>query len=102
MGYLEKKLYEKYEEKYGKNDKENFIKLFKRFLDDCFFTLGEVERRTQTTTRHPEQSTSENTLYDGTQQEQVAILRYSAIQEWKQTIHRHLLQNDGHTPIFEL
>ena len=35
MGYLEKLLYQSYEEKYGAADAELFIKLFKRFLDDC-------------------------------------------------------------------
>ena len=36
MGYLEKNLYTKYEETFGKNEVEDFIKIFKRFLDDCF------------------------------------------------------------------
>ena len=35
MGYLEKKLYTKYEEIYGSSELEIFIKLFKRFLNDC-------------------------------------------------------------------
>ena len=35
MGYLEKRLYQSYEEKYGAADAELLIKLFKRFLDDC-------------------------------------------------------------------
>ena len=36
MGYLEKNLYTKYEETFGKNEVEDFIKIFKTFLDDCF------------------------------------------------------------------
>ena len=36
MGYLEANLYRKYEETFGKNEPEKFIKTFKRFLDDCF------------------------------------------------------------------
>ena len=36
MGYLEKFLYTKYEETFGKNEVEDFIEIFKRFLDDCF------------------------------------------------------------------
>ena len=35
MGYLEKRLYNYYEEIYGTAETELFIKLFKRFLDDC-------------------------------------------------------------------
>jgi hypothetical protein len=36
MGYLEKKLYGTYEVKYGENEREEFVKCFKRFLDYCF------------------------------------------------------------------
>ena len=36
MGYLEKELYSRYEDTFGNEDKDDFIKLFKRFLDDCF------------------------------------------------------------------
>ena len=36
MGFLEKKLYQRIEEKYGEATKTEFIKNFKRFLDDCF------------------------------------------------------------------
>ena len=43
MGYFEKKLYEKYEEKYGNYDKEELIKSFWRFLDDCFLLLQKSE-----------------------------------------------------------
>ena len=43
MGYFEKKLYEKYEEKYGNYDKEELIKSFRRFLDDCFLLLRKSE-----------------------------------------------------------
>ena len=43
VGYLEKKLYEKYEEKYGNFYKEEMIKLFKRLLDDCFLLWRKSE-----------------------------------------------------------
>ena len=36
MGYLEANLYKIYEETFGKNEAEKFIKIFKRFLYDCF------------------------------------------------------------------
>ena len=36
MGYLEKELYSSNEDTFGNEDKDDFIKLFKRFLDDCF------------------------------------------------------------------
>lgn len=36
MGYLEKQLYSKYEQMFGNEDKDDLIKIFKRFLDDCF------------------------------------------------------------------
>ena len=36
MGFLEKQLYQRIEEKYGEASKREFIKNFKRFLDDCF------------------------------------------------------------------
>ena len=36
IGYLEVNLFRKYEETLGKNEPEEFIKIFKRFLDDCF------------------------------------------------------------------
>ena len=36
MGFLEKQLYQRIEEKYGEATKTEFIKNFKRFLDDCF------------------------------------------------------------------
>jgi tetrahydromethanopterin S-methyltransferase subunit G len=37
-------LYEKFKEKYGLQDeKENFVKLFKRFLDDCFLPWQKTE-----------------------------------------------------------
>ena len=36
MGFLEKQLYQRIEEKYGEATKTEFINNFKRFLDDCF------------------------------------------------------------------
>ena len=36
MGYLEKEVYSRYEDTFGNKDKDNFVKFFKRFLDDCF------------------------------------------------------------------
>ena len=36
IGYLEANLYRKYKETFGKIETEEFIKIFKRFLDDCF------------------------------------------------------------------
>ena len=36
LGYLEKNLYSEYEKIFGEEEKEEFIKAFKRFLDDCF------------------------------------------------------------------
>ena len=36
MDYLEKELYSRYEDTFGNEGKDDFIKLFKRFLDDCF------------------------------------------------------------------
>lgn len=44
MGYLEMQLYEKFKEKYGNDAKEEFIKLFKRFLDDCFYIWERTEK----------------------------------------------------------
>ena len=35
-GYPKKNLYTKYEETFGKNEVEDFIKICQRFLDDCF------------------------------------------------------------------
>ena len=43
MGYLETKLYNQYKGEYGDSDKEHFIKLFKRFLDDCFLPWEKSE-----------------------------------------------------------
>ena len=43
MGYLEKKLYDTYEVKYGENEREEFVKCFKRFLDDCFLPWDKTE-----------------------------------------------------------
>ena len=36
MGYLERKLYDKFENHYDIEQQERFINNFKRFLDDCF------------------------------------------------------------------
>ena len=36
MGFLEQQLYQKYEEKYCRIEREKFISEFKRFLGDCF------------------------------------------------------------------
>ena len=36
MGYLEKELYTKCEQTFGKEDRDYLVKLFKRFPDDCF------------------------------------------------------------------
>lgn len=36
MGYLETLLYKEYEKLYGTEERDKFIKTFKRFLDDCF------------------------------------------------------------------
>lgn len=36
IGYLEQKLYEEIEKKWGENFKLQFIQIWKRFLDDCF------------------------------------------------------------------
>ena len=43
MGYLETRLYEKYGQRYGNCDKEEVIRLFKRFLDDCFLMWKKTE-----------------------------------------------------------
>ena len=37
LGYLEKKLYLKFEAQFGTEDKEEFVvQAFRRYLDDCF------------------------------------------------------------------
>ena len=36
MGFLEQRLYNQYQNKYGNTEREKFINDFKRFLDDCF------------------------------------------------------------------
>ena len=43
IGYLEKKLYSKIREEYGTTFAENFIKIWKRFLDDCFIMWSHPE-----------------------------------------------------------
>ena len=43
MGFIETQLYERFKEKYGQDEKENFMKLFKRFLDDCFLPWEKTE-----------------------------------------------------------
>ena len=43
MGFIETQLYERFKEKYGQDEKENFVKLFKRFLDDCFLPWQKTE-----------------------------------------------------------
>ena len=45
MGFLEQQIYQKYEEKYGRIEREKFMKEFKRFLDDCcmFWQKSETE-----------------------------------------------------------
>lgn len=47
MGYLEEQLYRKYEEINGSEKKEELIKLFKRFLDDCFLPWHDTEEKLQ-------------------------------------------------------
>jgi hypothetical protein len=49
MGFIETQLYERFKEKYGQDEKENFVKLFKRFLDDCFLPWKEDRSRTRGT-----------------------------------------------------
>ena len=44
MGYFEDNLFRKYQETFGKNEPEEFIKIFKRFLYD-FFCFGNVYQR---------------------------------------------------------
>ena len=36
MGYLEKEPYSMYEDTFGNKNKDDFVKLFKTFFDDCF------------------------------------------------------------------
>ena len=43
MGFIETQLHERFKEKYGQDEKENFVKLFKRFLDDCFLPWQKTE-----------------------------------------------------------
>jgi hypothetical protein len=43
MGFIETQLYERLKEGYGQDEKENFVKLFKRFLDDCFLPWQKTE-----------------------------------------------------------
>ena len=43
LGFIETQLYERFKEKYGQDEKENFVKLFKRFLDDCFLPWQKTE-----------------------------------------------------------
>ena len=43
LGYLEKKLYSKFETHFGSENKEEFIQAFKRYLDDCFTIWNKSE-----------------------------------------------------------
>ena len=43
LGYLEKKLYSEYEKIFGEEEKEEFIKAFRRFLDGCFLIWKKSE-----------------------------------------------------------
>ena len=43
LGYLENKLYSEYEKIFGEEEKEEFIKAFKRFLDDYFLIWKKSE-----------------------------------------------------------
>ena len=43
LGYLEKKLYLKFETQFGTEDKEEFVQAFKRYLDDCFAIWNKSE-----------------------------------------------------------
>ena len=45
MGFLEQNLYTKYEQIYGSEEKEKFMKEFKRFLDDCFIFWQRSEKQ---------------------------------------------------------
>ena len=45
MGYLEKQLYVRCEEIYGSTEREQFIKIFKRFLDDCCLLWNKSKER---------------------------------------------------------
>jgi hypothetical protein len=47
LGFIETQLYERFKEKYGQDEKENFVKLFKRFLDDCFLPWAPGRRQKQ-------------------------------------------------------
>ena len=41
-GYLEETLYEKINARFGSQYTDEFINSWRRFLDDCFFTLGKI------------------------------------------------------------
>ena len=43
LGYLEKKLYLKFETQFGTEDKEEFVQALKRYLDDCFAIWNKSE-----------------------------------------------------------
>ena len=45
IGFLEKQLYKKCEDKYGKAERKNFIKEFKRFSDDYFLYYGKDQKK---------------------------------------------------------
>ena len=66
-GYIEENLYKKYEETLGTNEPEEFIKIFKRFLDDCFLfwerPFKELHKFHNITTNH--QSAWKNGLNNG-------------------------------------
>ena len=47
IGFLEKQLYKKCEDKYGKAERKNFIKEFKRFSDDYFLLWKRSEEELQ-------------------------------------------------------
>ena len=102
MGYLEKRLYRKFEEKHDSTERKKFIKDIKRFLDDCFIFWWKSRRELEElhemlNSLHPKiKFTME------TNEQELPFLDTLLRKEKIPNPNRHVLQRNRFTPILEL
>ena len=78
MGFLEKQLYQRIEEKYGEATKTEFIKNFKRFLDDCFIFWQKSRAEVDILfNMHAQQHQPKNSFHNGIQLRITPIFRHT-------------------------
>ena len=99
MGILIKQLYQRVEQKYGQAAKMQFVKVFKRFLVDCFIfwkrsraELGILFNK----------HSSKNSIHDGIQLQKATIFRHTDLLTEHKNSNGYLLQRNRRSPISRL